>query len=189
MNLIRRSALTPMLRLFVAIPIPKVLHKDLMKLQRGLPKASWRPPENFHITLRFAGEVQQYEAEDFDAELRAIAANSFPLHLQGADWFGKAEPRSVWAGVSASDELVQLQARCERAARRAGLEAETRKFKPHVTLAYLKNTPVDRLAAWCRDRAKFRTEAFQVTHFALYQSWSQKGGTNIYERLEDYPLS
>lgn len=177
-----------MLRLFAAIPIPPAFHRELTKLQRGLPGAKWRPAENFHITLRFAGEIDDHLADDLDAELRAVQSESFTLHLEGANWFGKSDPRAVWIGVGASEPLTQLQARCEKAARRAGLEAETRNFKPHMTLAYLNKTPVDRLAAWCRDRTRFKTEPFQVTHFSLYRSWSQKRGDNIYEAIADYPL-
>lgn len=176
------------LRLFAAIPVPDSLHSDLTRLQRGLPGARWRPPENFHLTLRFFGAVGEHEAEDLDAELRAILQPAFTLALRGADWFGKSEPHAVWLGVQPSDELRQLHERCERAARRAGLEPEKRKFKPHVTLAYLNDTPVDRLAAWCRDRARFATEPFRVTHFTLYQSWAHKGGPNIYEPIADYAL-
>lgn len=177
-----------MLRLFAAIPVPEVLHPELIKLQRGLPGAKWRAPANFHITLRFAGELGEHQAEDLDSELRAISSAPFELHLKAVDWFGKSDPHSVWAGVYPSAELVALQSKCERAARRAGLDAEKRNFKPHVTLAYLANTPIDRLAAWCRDRASFKTEAFRVTHFALYQSWPQKRGNNVYEVISDYPL-
>lgn len=176
------------LRLFAAIPVPVALHPELLRLQRGLPGASWRPSENFHITLRFAGDVTALQAEDFDAELRAITLPSFTLSLAGADWFGKSDPHTLWIGVRACDALLQLQARCERAARHAGLVAETRKFKPHMTLAYLGKTPVERLAAWCRDRYSFGTEAVAITHFSLFESLSHKGGPNIYTPIADYRL-
>jgi 2'-5' RNA ligase len=46
-----------MYRLFAALPVPEDLWEGLAALQDGLPGASWRPEENFHITLRFFGDL------------------------------------------------------------------------------------------------------------------------------------
>jgi len=176
------------LRLFAALPVPVAFHPELLRLQKGLPGAKWRPAENFHITLRFAGDLGEHQAEDFDGELRNVHVPPFALHLQGTNWFGKSDPRTLWIGLGPSAELMELQAQCERAARRAGLAPETHPFRPHMTLAYLNGCRLDRLTAWCRDRAAFKTEAFTATHFSLYQSFSRKKGPNLYEALADYPL-
>ena len=57
------------LRLFAAIPVPEEIGRDYLRLQKGVPGARWRPLENFHITLRFFGEMDERQAEDLDAEL------------------------------------------------------------------------------------------------------------------------
>ncbi|WP_300530203.1 RNA 2',3'-cyclic phosphodiesterase [Maricaulis sp.] len=176
------------MRLFAAIGLPDEVRPQIARLQRGVAGARWRPAENLHVTLRFFGEVGERQAEDLDAELAAISLPPFTLNIGSSGWFGKAEPRALWLGVTPSEPLLYLQDRCERAARRSGLEAETRNYKPHVTLAYLKGTPEDRLRRFLERTAHFRIEPLAVTHFSLYRSWPKRGDSNLYQKLADYPL-
>tara|TARA_R110002051_G_scaffold228029_1_gene290245 strand:+ start:13156 stop:13695 length:540 start_codon:yes stop_codon:yes gene_type:complete len=176
-------------RLFTAIGLPDSVREPLLALQSGLPGASWRPRENLHLTLRFFGEVDERKAEDLDFELAKITASGFDLTLKGAGWFGRLEPHALWIGVEAAAELLALQTKCERAAQRAGLAAEPRKFLPHVTLAYLQNTPVEKLAAFTQALGTFRCEPARITGFSLYASWLTRGEANIYEPVTRYWLS
>lgn len=176
------------LRLFAAIKVPEEIGHELARLQKGVSGARWRPVENLHVSLRFFGAVPERAAEDLDAELAAIPAKPFTLRLKGADWFGKAEPRALWLGVDAPDALTALQQKCERAARRAGLAPEPRKYVPHMTLAYLRGSPVDKVNGFVQRTAGLVTEPWQVTHFSLYSSWLTRGDANIYEVEADYPL-
>lgn len=177
------------LRLFAAIPVPHDLHASLVQLQRGVPGADWRPAENFHITLRFFGSIPEDVAEDLDAELAGLRQKSFDLRLKGADWFGREEPRALWLGVEAGEALDVLQQKCERAARKAGLEPDKRKFVPHVTLAYCNGTPVQKAADFQQRLSGFQTDSFRVSRFGLYSSWVRRGDPNLYEAIADYPLS
>ncbi len=177
------------LRLFAALPVPVDLHATLARLQKGIPGAAWRPSENFHITLRFFGDIPETMAEDLDAELANIAAKGFELRLKGAGWFGREEPRALWVGVDGGDALLRLQEKCERAARKAGLDPDKRKYTPHMTMAYCRGTPAEKAANFQKRLAGFETEAFRVTHFSLYSSWIRRGDANIYESLADYPLA
>lgn len=176
------------IRLFAAIPVPEEVGAELVRLQKGVPGARWRPPENFHVTLRFFGDIDERLAEDLDAELANIRMAPFPVRLKGADWFGKADPRALWLGVDPPEPLVRLNERCERAARRAGLAPEPRKYQPHMTLAYLRESPVEKVNRFAQRMAAFRTEAWQVTHFSLYSSFVTRGDANIYRAEADYPL-
>ncbi|WP_300542581.1 RNA 2',3'-cyclic phosphodiesterase [Maricaulis sp.] len=177
------------LRLFAAIAVPEEIRAELVRLQKGVPGARWRPPENFHITLRFFGEIDERVAEDLDAELANIQMASFPLRLKGAGWFGKADPHALWLGVDTPEPLNWLNDKCERAARRAGLKPEPRKFHPHMTIAYLTGSPVDKVNRFVQRTADLETEAWQVTRFSLYSSWITRGAANIYQVEADYPLT
>lgn len=140
-----------MIRLFAAITTPEEIGEGLKRRQQGLPGAKWRPPEAFHITLRFFGDVAETVAEDLDAELAAIRGEALTLSLEGVGAFGEGEAiHSVWAGVAENPALRRLAARCESAARRAGLAPDRRTWKPHVTLAYLSRPDPGRVAAWTR---------------------------------------
>jgi 2'-5' RNA ligase len=176
-------------RLFAALPVPEEIGADLKRLQKGVPGARWRPLENFHITLRFFGDVDERVAEDLDAELANIQMGPFPVRLKASGWFGKADPRALWLGVDAGEAVGLLAEKCERAARRAGLAPETRKFHPHMTLAYLDGTPVEKVNRFAQRTAHLETEPWMATHFSLYSSWITRGAANIYQAEADYPLA
>jgi 2'-5' RNA ligase len=175
-------------RLFAALPIPDDIAGQLSLFQDDLPGASWRPTENFHITLCFYGELSGHEARDLDELLGAIDFNTFDLMLEGAGWFGRRQPTAVWARVRESDELRGLASACERAARQLGIRLERRPFTPHITLAYLHGTPPDTARSWTETHHTFRAGPFPATHFHLYESRPRRIGPSRYEPVADYPL-
>jgi 2'-5' RNA ligase len=179
------------LRLFAAVDLPDDIIERLLALMKGVPGAKWRPKENLHLTLRFFGEVAEPVAEDIDSELAAAAESTppFTLQLKGAGAFGGAEPRNLWVGVAASDGLKKLAADCERAARRAGLKPESRKFAPHVTLAYLNDTALDRVHAFESRLGLFETRPFRIDRFGLYSSQVRKSAPSHYRLEAEYSLN
>jgi len=167
-----------MIRLFAAIEVPEPVGRDLARLQTGLPRAKWRPLEALHVTLRFFGEIDERRADDLDAELSRIPGPALDLVIKGVGEFGEGHmSNAVWAGVEGNERLNVLAGRCESAARRAGLEPSTRTYRPHVTLAYLKGTPPDRVAAWIRTHNLKTFEPFRVGRFGLYSSRLGHGGS------------
>ena len=177
-----------MIRLFAAIAIPEELGTTLLPRQDRLPGARWRPLEALHITLRFIGDVPENLAGDMDAELTTVGGGPLELTLAGVGAFGEgADIHAVWAGVEENEGLKRLARACEIAARRAGVKAETRAYKPHVTLAYLRRPNPAEVAAWIQENNLLRTEPFRVTSFGLYSSWQSDQGS--WYRLErEYPL-
>ena len=177
-----------MIRLFAAIAIPEEIGTTLLPRQDRLPGARWRPLEALHITLRFIGDVPENLAGDLDAELTTIGGGPLELSLAGVGAFGEgADIHAVWAGVEENEGLKRLARACEIAARRAGVKAETRAYKPHVTLAYLRRPNPAEVAAWIQENNLLRTEPFRITSFGLYSSWQSDQGS--WYRLErEYPL-
>jgi 2'-5' RNA ligase len=178
------------LRLFAALDLPDDVAERLLALMKGVPGAKWRPRENLHLTLRFFGEVAEPVADDIDAALAEIGqANApFELQLKAAGAFGGAEPHTLWVGAGASPALKKLAADCERAARRAGLKPETRKFAPHVTLAYLAGAPLDRVHAFETRLGLFETRPFRVERLGLYSSQVRKSAPSLYRLEAEYPF-
>lgn len=178
-----------MIRLFAAIAVPDDAAAALASRQKGILGARWRPAERLHITLRFFGPVAENVGDDIDSELSVISGPGFDLALSGVGVFGEgADVHAVWAGVSPSAPLEQLAKRCERAARRAGLAREKRAYRPHVTLAYLKNAAPVEVGAWVQRNNLFRSPVFRVARFGLYSSWpGEDGATYSLERA--YSLS
>lgn len=158
-------------------------------MQKGVSGARWRNAEQLHITLGYFGEVSDERAEDLDAQLAAKPRQSFELSLKGGGHFGPNEPHSIWAGVAGDAPLHSLNEMCRNAARRAGIMMEARRYRPHVTMAYMKpGAPIDRIIAFEQRMAKFQTRPFLVDQFALYSSLPQKKGSNLYRVEATYPL-
>jgi 2'-5' RNA ligase len=177
-----------MIRLFVGLALPEDVRRRLSFLTGGVPGARWDPPENYHITLRFIGEVEMGLAEDIDAELQRIQAPCFTLGLASVDHFGPGDKaRVLYAGVERSEMLLRLQGKVESAVQRLGLPAEQRKFTPHVTLARLKDSPAPRIRAFREAHNLFRAGPFDVREFALYSSHQGKGHS-VYREEATYPL-
>jgi RNA 2',3'-cyclic 3'-phosphodiesterase len=177
-----------MLRLFVGIGFPPELKLRLSLLCSGLQEAKWVDPGNFHLTLRFIGEIAEDRAADVDDALARVRARRFALQLAGTGVFGGGDkPRNLWVGVERSPELVALRDKIEQALIRTGLPPEQRKFAPHVTLARLHNPSLDALGAFLTAHAGFRAEPLPVEAFSLIASFQTKAGS-VYEDQADYPL-
>ena len=110
-------------RLFVALPVPDDIADELIALQSGVPDARWIAPENFHVTLCFAGEVQGGTMRDFEEELGDIAASRLPVGIVGVEQFSSGkQPRALVAMVEKNDLLDRLQQKVSTVARNCGIE-------------------------------------------------------------------
>ena len=177
-----------MLRLFVGIEFPPELKLRLSLLQSGVAGAKWVDPGNFHLTLRFIGEVDEGTAADIDEALLRLKARPFSLQLAGAGTFGGDKPRQLWVGVEREPALGTLQGKIEQALIRARLPPEPRKFAPHVTLARLRDPKRADIQCFLADHAQFRAEPLRVERFSLIASYPTKAGS-VYEDQADYLLS
>ena len=162
-------------RLFTAIEIPRSIADRLSMLRSGLLGARWIDPENYHLTLRFIGDVDGETARDFTDALGQVLATPFALKLNGLGSFGGNKPRAMFAGIDPSPELDALQHAHEGAARMAGLPPERRNFKPHVTIARLRGARPGAVAAYLQNSGLI-ADSFTVTRFVLYASRNSVGG-------------
>ncbi|MBN9076333.1 MAG: 2'-5' RNA ligase [Rhizobiales bacterium 65-79] len=175
-------------RLFTALEIPRDAALSLSLLRGGLPGARWVDVENYHLTLRFIGDVEGHVADEIANALDRVRRRSFQLTLSGVGAFGSKKPHALWAGVTASPDLNALQAEIERICQRLGLPADARKFMPHVTIARLRNVNPAEVAAYLSARGNFRTSPFRVSRFVLMSSKDSVGG-GPYVVEEAWPLT
>jgi 2'-5' RNA ligase len=174
-------------RLFTAVEIPANIGQSLALLRGGLPGARWVEPENYHVSLRFIGDIDDALAREIADMLGQVKRPRFDLRIDGLDSFGGNRPRVVVAAVPAVPELVDLQADHERLMQRVGLEPE-RKYRPHVTLARLRDTSSRQVADFLSTRQPFRSTSFPVSRFVLYSSRASVGG-GPYVIEAEYPLA
>ena len=178
-----------MIRLFAALALPPDIGTVLQSRQTGLDGAKWRPIEAFHVTLRFYGEMPEDVARDLDAVLVEVAKPSFEIRLEGAGAFSEGEGvHAVWAGVADNPALNRLAKACEMAGRHVGLKADPRRYRPHVTLAYLRRAAPASVAAWVETHSRLQSPSIAISSFGLYSSRQTHEGSRYHLEAE-YPLA
>ncbi len=177
-----------MIRLFVAVELPPDILLSLKDLGRGIPGARPVPAEQIHLTLCFLGEVEGVLFRDIRECLFEVEGKPFSLQVRGVGHFPpRGTPRVIWAGVSPTEELLRLKKRVDRALLSSGVAPERRKFSPHITLARLRNSPIQRVSAFLAGNSFLQTPDFVVDSFHLFSSRLGKSGA-LHTLEESYGL-
>ena len=174
-------------RLFTGLEVPPSLAHELGMLRGGLSGARWIDEANYHITLRFVGDIDHATARDIFYELRRVRRRPVPVALGELSFFGSDRPRSLIVKVQPGPEIMELQADHERIMRRVGLPPETRKFTPHVTLARLRNASSMAVADYLGVRGFMKPRRYVADQFVLFSSRDSTGG-GPYVTEAEYPL-
>ena len=175
-------------RLFVGLEIPREVAQALSLLRGGLPGARWIDPENYHITLRFIGDIDDRLAHDIAQLLDGVKWRSFDVRFGELTAFGGRKPRAIVVSVEPIQPLIELQSELERLMQRLGLEPEGRKFTPHVTLARLRDVTSRDVAEYISLRGPLFCASFRVSRFVLFSVRASVGG-GPYVVEADYPLA
>jgi RNA 2',3'-cyclic 3'-phosphodiesterase len=180
------------MRLFVAVvpPPAEVAALDAAVGSRD-EQLRWVPPDQWHLTLVFCGEVAASVVPELTDRLARAAARTpaLSLRLSAGGTFPKqaARARVLWVGLDGDiPTLSRLSERCAAAARRCGIDVEHRPFRPHLTLARARRDTVD-----ARDHvarlSEFTSEPWQVTTIRLVHS--TLGAKVHHETLAEFRLS
>ena len=175
-------------RIFIGLEIPAEVAQSLSALRGGLPGARWIDPENYHLTLRFIGDVDAVVAREVASMLGRVRRGAFELRVEDLKSFGGRKPRAIVATLAPAQALMELQAEHERLMQRVGIEPEGRKYIPHVTLARLRESSNRQVADYLAARAPLRSPAFEVSRFVLFSSRASVGG-GPYVAEAIYPLA
>ncbi|WP_332692524.1 RNA 2',3'-cyclic phosphodiesterase [Devosia sp.] len=176
-------------RLFTGLEIPAETGFALSLKRGGLTGARWIDPENYHITLRFIGDVDNVTADDVADSLDRLANSMrFSVKLTHLGTFGGDKPRALYAGIEPGEQLNRLQAAQERVLQRAGLPPDGRKFVPHVSLARLRGCSAEEAARFMAEAGRFEPLSFPVGRFVLFSSKDSVGG-GPYVVEQSYPLA
>ena len=167
--------------------MPDTVGQHLSLLRGGLGGARWIDPDNYHLTLRFIGDIDLPMAREIDSALGRIKRRPIMLEIDGLSSFGGKKPHSVFARIKPSLELLELQSEQERMMQRLGLRPEARKFTPHITIARCKGASPERVANWLALRGGIMGLRFEVGEFVLFSSRDSVGG-GPYVVEEAYPL-
>ncbi|SFK34085.1 RNA 2',3'-cyclic phosphodiesterase [Methylocapsa palsarum] len=175
-------------RLFTGLEIPSDLAMDLALCRGGLSGARWIDVENYHMTLRFIGDIDDSTAHEVHSTLEQIRRRPFTVTIEELASFGGGKPRALVAKAKAASPLVELQAQQERLMRRIGIPAEPRKFTPHVTLARLRSASPIAVADYLSTRGFLFSRRFEAKRFVLFSARASTGG-GPYVVEAAYPLN
>jgi 2'-5' RNA ligase len=164
----------PCLRLFVAIPIPEAVRNEIAPVQDELKRLApahtvrWVKPEQFHLTLKFLGDVSVEEVKALQQAVESVCAArpALALRARGLGFFPNARlPRVIWAGIQDdAGKLAELHAQVDAATRMFGIAPEATNFSGHTTLGRFKKFPRREMENFLR-----RVEAMRERDFG---SWT-----------------
>jgi 2'-5' RNA ligase len=184
------------MRLFFAIELPREVREHLARLQEALrplaPKASFTPPENLHITLRFLGNVRDDEVPRIDESMQRVTASpALALDTQQVECFPNRGGARILAAGMGGDlaALKALHQAIEQRCRFLGFQGETRAYRPHATLARARPVfPPDlRASAPAAAAPLLPGPVFEVNQFVLVQSRLSSAGAQ-YAVMARYPF-
>ena len=160
-----------MIRTFIGLDLPDDVVDDLLELQMGLPGVHWVEPEDLHLTLAFLGDVDGGTFDALASMVESLREEPFPVTISGVGQFPlRGEPRSLWAGVSESTQLLRLQRHVGRRCDALGAEPERRRFHPHITLARLDGARDLDLRAFHQAHSTLAVEPFLAESVSLWSS-------------------
>ena len=132
-----------MKRLFFALWPDDEVRAKLLDKARLLPINTGRhvPPENFHITLVFLGNVEDQAIPELTDGAEGLSIPSFRLQINHAGWWKRA--KVAWLAPAYTPEpLLELVRHLNHQARLAGLPIDERDYNPHLTIARKLTRPV-----------------------------------------------
>ncbi|MGJ5898830.1 RNA 2',3'-cyclic phosphodiesterase [Streptomyces sp. V2] len=169
------------MRLFAAVLPPDRVRAELdavvgeLRTLPGADSLRWTGREGWHFTLAFYGDVDDDVVPELSARLERAAGRTEPFELavRGGGQFGQG--RVVWAGAAGEAAALRLLAdRAVAAGRRAGVEMEHRRYKPHLTLARGREGVAPEAYVEALDR--FAGRGWRVGELALMRSELPRSG-------------
>jgi 2'-5' RNA ligase len=178
------------MRLFAAVPIPEPARGEIARLLARLREPGWPlrlvHDQGLHLTVKFFGEVPPGRLEVIEEAVRSAVPGTgvLPLRLAEIGAFPNfRRPRIIWVGLDAPPALELLQDRLERLADAIGFAPEGTPFRPHVTLARVREgqrLPPDALESLA---GAYQPVPFVASELVLYESVLGRGGPRYEPRL------
>ncbi len=173
------EAQSPRVRSFVALELSEEVRRRCAEVQARLRPVArgtkWVEPHQFHLTLKFLGDVPGEEVPAISEALSRVAAGvePFALTLRGAGAFpNPRRARVLWVGVSeGGEQAVGVAAAVEEALAELGYPPEGKPFRPHLTLGRVREpSPSPRLEEALASLAEEECGSAPLDHLTLFAS-------------------
>lgn len=180
-----RPEVAPRIRAFFGLPLPDEQRASLAAFvaacAEAAPQFRWTPAANLHLTVRFIGSVDRTLVEGIADRVADRAPSGFDLELGDLGTFKRGRlVRVVWLGLrSGLEPLARLAAEVEDECGKAGLPAEKRPFRAHLSLARARARDGEILPAVLPTPT---LEPWRADELVLYSSHLGRTGA-VYEPL------
>lgn len=176
----------PKIRLFTALTVPPDLRAQLAALPRKGLDAKWSHPDDFHITIRFLGDLEPERLPEIEQALSRVRRAPFGVEVQGLDVFENKHQSILHAKIQSVRKMEALCADVTDELTPLGFDFGPRAFVPHITLARLKNARgVDEYMA---RHGRVVAARWQATGFHLMLSAAPDAAGRRYTVVRTYPL-
>jgi 2'-5' RNA ligase len=179
-----------MVRAFIAIDLSEEVRSQIGNSQAPLRGAGARltfvAPQAAHITIKFLGDVDEGILPAVIGAIRSVRGTPFDITITGIGCNSRAKPRVIWGIVRDQGECADLAHQVDEALAPLGFPKETRPFRPHVTLARVRECDV-RLVQRVQQIADTALGSVRVTALKLKKSTLTPKGP-VYEDLAEVPL-
>lgn len=178
------------MRLFTALDLTAAVRERIAAHRTpDALDARWTPPVQYHVTLRFIGEVGPETAARYDDVLGDVAARPAECIPYGLDVLpSRRNPNVLIVGLKRTDALLSVYRAVSNALEDAGLEPESRTYRPHVTLARLDDCAPEPLHRYLEEHDARGLPSFTTRQFHLYESTLTPDGA-VHNRRASYELT
>lgn len=185
------------MRSFIAVDLANEEVKDkLVAIQRKIKdlhagKIKLVKPENFHLTLKFLGEIEDTEVEEveemlkefgdyFQQEITVSKLGVFPHY---------GYMKVIWAGLQENETLKQIKSKLEDKSAELGFDRDKKDFHPHLTIGRVKNIwAKDKLVNTLKDFADKEFGKLKLDKLKLKKSTLTSDGP-VYETISEVELA
>ncbi|NQU97832.1 RNA 2',3'-cyclic phosphodiesterase [Candidatus Woesearchaeota archaeon] len=173
------------MRLFIAVEAPKELKEFFVKLQKQVDKgAKINLTKEFHLTLKFLGEIDEKKLKEVKAKLKEIKHEPFKIKTSNLGVFPtESYIKVVWMGLKPYDRINELQKKIDEQLK--DMFPEDKRFHPHITLGRVKFVEDKKKFIDNLKSIKVEEKEFEVKDFRLKKSTLTPEGP-VYEDLEIY---
>ena len=161
-------------------------------MREAAPNANWVREANIHLSIKFLGEQAESAPATIASALGAVGGKHSPLDLRfgGLGAFPNLRaPRVVWMGVQHDPRLELMHHDIEETCAANGFALDARTFRPHITLARIRDGMAigDARALAVAARAVGYKGMQQVGTISLMESVLAPGGAR-YTKVASIPL-
>jgi len=182
-------------RAFIALDLPETVKEVLYDsvspvIKRLKSQVKWVAVENFHLTLRFIGNISNLTSDVLREKMRSVMAgyNEIEFEVKSPGVFPSwKEPRVLWIGLTpVKGDLLGLQKMVEELVQSVGYPPEKQRFHPHITIGRVKDISSSIGRIW--ESVKIPTiPSFAISKVTLFRSTLLPTGA-VYDKVEEFPL-